>query len=324
MRPDLVAAAVRHGGVFTRAEARDTGYTERELKTLTGHAGGWVVVRRGVYAERWRWDATDDDGRYRMSVHAGLLASTMPSVPSHSSSAVLLGMPMRPYWRQLVHVTRHGVRGGRTEHGVKHHLAGFGDDDLTERDGITCMSLARTAVDVAREFGHRDGVVAADAALRAGASREEMKAALRRMWCWPNVTQARYAVEVADAGAESIGESLLRVMVLELGMGLPETQFRISDGSRVAYADLRLRRHLFEFDGRVKYVDRAKAGLDPRPADLVVWDEKLREDWLRACEGGYGMSRVVWTDLLPGRWAATRSRLAEDVRRSDRLYGGAD
>ena len=28
------------------------GYTERELKTLTGHRGRWVVVRRGCYVER--------------------------------------------------------------------------------------------------------------------------------------------------------------------------------------------------------------------------------------------------------------------------------
>ncbi len=193
MRPALEARAVRTGGVITRRDALATGYTERELRTLTGHSGDWVIVRRGCYAERWRWERLDDDGRYALRVRAAVLTSTRPAVVSHTAAAALHAMPLRPRWRDLVHLTRPGVHGSRTEGGVKHHLAGLGPMDLAEVDGTWCTSLARTAVDVAREHGFEDGVVAMDAALRFGATRAELEAALRRMRFWPHVHRAREA-----------------------------------------------------------------------------------------------------------------------------------
>jgi hypothetical protein len=214
MRPALTASADRSGGLVTRRDAVAAGYTERELKTLTGHGGAWVVVRRGVYAERWLWDELDEDARYGLRVRAVVLASSRAAVVSHTSAAVLHGLPLRPRWRELVHLTRDGVHGSRTEGGVNHHLAGLGPADVVELGGYRVTSLARTAVDVAREHGFADGVVAADAALRAGAPREEMQVVLRRMRWWPHVTRAREAVRVADAGAANTGESLMRVLIL--------------------------------------------------------------------------------------------------------------
>ena len=96
MRPELRAVAPRHGGVFRRSEAVACGCTEREMKTATGPGGAWVVVRRGCYAERSRWERLDDEGRYALRVRAALLAQVRDGVPSHGSAAVLLGMPTRP------------------------------------------------------------------------------------------------------------------------------------------------------------------------------------------------------------------------------------
>ncbi len=118
------------------------------------------------------------------------------------------------------------------------------------------------------------------------------------MTYWPHVTRARAAVEIADGGAQNVGESLLRLMVLELGIGRPETQYVVTEGSRRAEVDLRVGRHLFEFDGRVKYVDREHGGVADRPVTQVLWEEKQREDWLRRVYGGHGMSRVVWDELF--------------------------
>ena len=112
----------------------------------------------------------------------------------------------RPRWRDLVHVTRPGVTGSRTENGVKHHLAGYDERDVTSASGLRTTDLARTAVDIAREHGFEDGVVAADAALRMGATQGDLHRALERMTFWPHVTEARAAVKVADGGAQSVGE----------------------------------------------------------------------------------------------------------------------
>lgn len=319
MRPELLQHAAAQGGLVSRRQAKLCGYSERELKTLTGARGGWAVVRRGVYCERTLWEHSDEDGRYALRVRAALLAATKPALPSHSSAAVLLGLPMRPRWQELVHVTRPGVHGCRTEGGVKHHLARYSDDDVVTVGATPCLAPARTAVDIAREFGFEDGVVTADAALRAGASKAELEAAVAGMWCWPNVTRARAAVAAAAPGAESIGETLLRLLVVELGLGIPETQFEVVADGRRAVVDLRLRRQFFEFDGHVKYVGRESGGVSDRAPEEVVWAEKQREDWLRG--QGYGMSRVVWRDLLGHARERTKARLTADIRRSDELYG---
>lgn len=323
MRPRLAAICTRNGGVVTRRDAVASGYTERELKTLTGHSGDWVVVRRGCYAPRKLWDSLDDDGRYGLKVRAAFLVQTVPAVVSHTSAAVLLGLPMRPRWRELVHVTRPGVTGSRTENGVKHHLAGFGAADLAPDDPWRprITSLARTGVDIAREHGFEDGVVAMDAALRAGATKEQMWQVLGRMTCWPHVTRAREAVRIADPGAESIGESLLRLMVWELEIGEPQTQYAVVDGSRVTYADLRVRRHLFEFDGRVKYVGRDRGGVASRPVEDVLWDEKKREDWMRRAAGGHGMSRVTWDEMFGTVRARTLHRLRSEFWQTEERFG---
>lgn len=322
MRPELRAIAARHGGVFTRQHAVACGYTERELKTLTGRPrGAWLVVRRGVYVERRLWNETDEDGRYLYLVRACALAMRTDAVLSHASAAGLHRMPLRPRWRELAHVTRPGVTGGRTENGVKHHTGGFTDADLVEVDGLTVTHLARTAVDVAREFGFEDGVVATDAAIRLGATEEQLHEVLAGMWSWPQITVAREAVRVADGGAQNIGETLLRLMVLELDIGKPETQALFRSEGRTAYVDVKVGRHLFEFDGRVKYVGRERGGVADRPVEQVLWEEKQREDWLRRTDGGHGMSRVIWDEMFGAARARTLRRLDAEYRETVRRHG---
>lgn len=290
MHPSLRAHAALQGGAFTRAQAREADYSERQLKTLLRPGGAWAVLRRGVYAERAYVDSLDAAGRYLLGVHAVMLSTLPGNVISHTSAAAVHGMPLRPHWLTLHHVTRPGVLGGRTEAGLTHHRARLEDLDLAGRDGFLATSMARTAVDVARLHGFEDGVVAADAALRLGATPAELSTMLERCRSWPNNTVARQVVHVADGGAETIGETLTRLLVLELDIGRPETQFRVTDGHRTAYVDMRVGRHLFEFDGRLKYRGRASGGVADRPIEDVLWDEKRREDWLRNVDGGFGLS----------------------------------
>lgn len=321
MRPELRARATSNGGVVTRRDAVECGYSERELKTLTGHRGAWVVVRRGCYAERVVWESLDEDGRYLLRVRAAHLVMRRGAVVSHGSAAAVLGLPLRPRWRELVHVTRPDVRGSRTENGVKHHLGQWCEPDTVVVDGVRVTEPARTAVDIAREHGYADGVVAADAAMRAGSTPDDLARALAPMTFWPGVTAARAAVKDADGGAQSVGESLLRIMVLELGIGTPETQFVVIEDGRRAEVDLRVGRHLFEFDGRVKYVGRAGGGVADRPAEEVVWEEKQREDWLRRVNGGYGMSRVVWAEMFGAVRQTTLRRLRQEYQATLRRFG---
>lgn len=173
--------------------------------------------------------------------------------------------------------------------------------------GTRVMSPTRTALDIARFTGGVHGLVAVDAAMRLGVTREDLEVALEAKKSWPGVRGARELVALADPGSESVGETLARDLVNSLGFGRPETQFGLTDGNRTAWVDLRLGRHLFEFDGKSKYMRGARAGMDPSE---VVWEEKKRQDF--CCGFKLGMSRLVWADVLPSGVAAARARLRRE------------
>ena len=321
MRPDLMAIAVRNRGVFRRQEAERCGYSPSELRTKTQKGGAWVVVRRGVYAERSLWDAGGDNDRYRLEVRAAMLNLEHNAYPSHTSAAALLGFPLLPEWRVIVHVTRPRTGGGRGEHGVRHHPAAVPDRDLVTHDGLVMTAPARTALDVGREHGFEAGVCACDAALRRGATRADLDRVARGMRNWPGIVDAREASQFADRGAETIGESRARVLVGELGLGSARTQVRITDGRRNAYVDLLVGRHVFEYDGRIKYVGRERGGVADRPVEQVLWEEKKREDWLRSMS--LGVSRIITADFYGEARVRARARLLREATETMRRYPGS-
>lgn len=308
MRPTLAAHASSQAGLVTRRQAVEAGCTERELRSMTAVHGPWVVVRRGVYVERALWDDLGYDGRWALRDRAAHLNLHRPHVVSHDSAARAYELPLLRPRLPLVHITRPGVFGSRTEHGVKHHLTRRGVDDAEWAAGMPVTSLPRTALDVAREHGLEAGVVACDAALGRGVPRVALAAELGQMRCWPDITRARAALDHADPGAESVGESLARLLVQELGLGRPETQFPVPNGTSTFWCDLRLGCHMIEFDGRLKYRDRARGGVADRPIEDVLWDERQRQRLI--CAHGLGMSRLVWDDF----WGAARPRALARLR----------
>jgi hypothetical protein len=155
--------------------------------------------------------------------------------------------------------------------------------------------------------------------LRLGCSDGDLVAACARMVNWPHVTVVRAALELADAGAESVGETLARLLVTELGLGRPETQFGLTDGRVTVWCDLRIGRHIFEFDGRIKYQRRQDGGvaaIDPKEA---LWAEKQRQDWV--CGFKLGMSRIVWDDLWGARRRLALARMAREYADTASRFG---
>lgn len=248
----------------------------------------------------------------------------MEHVRSHDSAAVVWGLAVPLPAEPVTHFTvpvpgtaRSRPQRSRFSHGVKHHLAPYGMVDRpTVVDGVPVLGLARTAVDLAREHDLHTGVAAVDGALRAGLPRSDLVAVTDRMPCWPHVNRVRQAIDLGDGGAESLGESLARMLVLRLGRGRPQTQFGLCRDGRTAFADLRLGRHLFEFDGRLKY---HRGVVDDRPAEQVVWDEKVRQDWF--CSYSLGMSRLTWSDVIGPGTTAALARLEREVAATEARYG---
>jgi hypothetical protein len=311
MNPIVVGHMRAQRGLVTRAQAVAAGMSGREIDAAV-RSGRWAAVRRGVYAERQLVAKTVERGdRQRLLDDAACLRIGREHVRSHDSAGLALGMALLLPDPCLTHVTRPTVHGSRHEFGVKHHVAPYSPEDVVDVDGVRCLRPARTAVDIAREHGHPYGVVAFDSALRMGVPLAELEAVLASMPCWPRIRTARAELELADDRSESVGETLARMLVIELGHGRPSTQFGLSDGRREVWCDLRLGRHIFEFDGRLKYRAQDAGGLATKPAEDIVWDEKGRQDFVTGFK--LGMSRVVWADF----WGAARMRARE---RLDREY----
>lgn len=318
MEPQLAGWRSTQHGLVLRHQALAAGMSVDEVRRRV-RRGEWIAVRRGVYVGREHWDALDEHrGRPLLEARAASLTMRVPHMLSHDSAAHAWSLPILAGDR-MVHVTRPDVRGGRTEFGVKHHRAGYRECDTDRVEGLPVLSRARTAIDIAREHGLRHGLVACDSALRAGVGRRALEDVLATMPSWPGLAAARRAVTLADPGAESVGESLTRLLVLELGLGPVETQFGLTDGRRTVFCDLRVQRHVIEFDGRVKYRGPEAGGFAGRPAEDVVWQEKQRQDFI--CGFKLGMSRVVWADLRPDVLARTRDRLRREILDTGARFG---
>lgn len=303
----------RQHGLITHAQVLEVVPHRGDVRRLV-RSGRLVPVRRGVLVDAEVWDAAEPfRARPLLRVRAAALSLQSPSYAfSHDSSSIVLDMGAPSPESALVHVSRAKVHGDAVRAGVKHHRAPYLHADVLEVHGLRVLGPARTALDLAREHGRAAGLAGCDAALRRGVRREELADAFSRMHCWPGSTVMRWCIEHADAGAESYLESLGRELVLELGVGVPQTQFGLSDGRREVWCDMRVGRHVYEVDGLLKYPD------DPEAARLVLRKEKERQDFI----GGFklGVSRITAYDCGAGR-AAALGRLHREQADTDRRFG---
>lgn len=179
-------------------------------------------------------------------------------------------------------------------------LVGGIDGDLRYTRG------ARTAIDIARFHGVREGVVAFDS-LYVGQSTATKRAiwdasrqAIELMSGKHGIAKAREAFELSTHLSESPYESLVRLILIEHGI-TPDVQMRIGP-FRV---DLLWGNLIIEIDGLVKYSDNVRD---------VLLKQTRRENWLR--EQGYEVIRLFVSDILRDE-AACLARIMEAKRRAD-------
>lgn len=317
MDPRLAGRLATQFGFVTRRQARADGIDRLEVERLL-RSGELVVARPGVLALPEAASVTKAHERQVAHDRAVCVNFGSPFVRSHTTAALELGMPVLLPPDGRTHVTG-GRAGVHTTVALKHHIAPYREEDVVSVNGMEVLGYARTAVDIAREYGPPHGVVAFDSARHLGVSQAELEEVLDGMRFWPGRRGALAALALSVAGAESVGETLGRILLVELGHADIETQFGLTDGRITCFADLRVGRHLVEFDGRQKYLRMVDGGLTDRPAHEVVWEEKRREDWFR----GYrlGVSRLTWDDVFGAGRVAARSRLKREIALTTRLWG---
>jgi hypothetical protein len=235
---------------------------------------------------------------HRLLTRAVLASLGRGVVASHQSAAVAHGLPAWGLDLARVHVTRSDGRLGRTRSRVVQHKA-TGPVARERAAGIGAVPLARAVVETATLSGFEAGVVLADAALRAGVDRDDLRRALRELGRRDGSVKAAAVVEFADGRSESVGESRLRVLMDTMGVPAPELQHTVLDdgGQFVGRVDFFFPTQgvVVEFDGLVKYREDSAA---------TVVREKKREDALR--ELGHEVVRVVWRDLHTPELTALR------------------
>lgn len=277
------------------AELVTSGLDYGELARLT-RRGEARRVRRGAYAFGPEPGEDEDAERHRELIDASMAGLADAAVLSHTSAAVLHGLPT---WRSSlhrVHVTRDRDYGGRIGGVVHVHPAALPEDQVVEIAGRRVTSLARTVVDVGCQLSLFQSVPLGDAALATGLEPAELTEVLARSRRRHGVPRARRMAAMLDARSESVGESCSRVAILQVGLPAPELQYEVFDPrgylvGRCDFAWLR-QRTLGEFDGRVKYGRLLKPGQE---AGQAVMEEKDREDRLR--DEGFQLVRWTWPDL---------------------------
>lgn len=173
---------------------------------------------------------------------------------------------------------------------------------------VKLTTAVRTAVDIARWHGVREGVVAMDSLfvgqpwMRKDQIRDELEKTIRRLSGKRGIDNARTAFELSSTLSESPFESLVRLHLREQGVRVEE-QMRIGR-YRV---DLLWGQLIIEIDGKVKYDD------DPRRAALA---QLKRESDLN--EMGYRVIRITPSQLLASP-SAVLQRILAAKRQSERL-----
>lgn len=280
-----------------RRDLLEEGSTDDSLYRAVS-AGRLVRLRQGAYTQTEVWRAADAAERHRLLSHAVMRQYDDDVARSHVSALLEWGGPAWGLDLADAHVTSlHGI-GERTGARLHHHRGALRVNDVTRLDGHWITTPARTAIDVALNAPLKPAVCVLDWVQNRGlATRAELQALVAAVRTWPGALGLFRKVDLSTALAESLAETLARLVFRELGLPVPELQFEVFDvrGRLIGRVDFAWPEHglMGEFDGRVKYRRMRRPG---ETIEEMVLREKVREDRLREATG-WLLFRLVWEDL---------------------------
>lgn len=286
--------------IISAQELLARGYSRR-AREHAERTGQLYRVRHGVYALASELPTGPDQAEAMLEMRSRAAAGSISpgTALSHTSALVLHGLPVHDLDTRRVTTTRHRPGSGsrRSESSICHNLDLA--DAVTEVDGIPVTTPARTIVDVARSSPFTGAVCAADEALRRelcspAELADELDAAAGRV----GIARARAVVAFADAGAQSVLESVSRIVISRAGLPMPQLQreFILPDGTSV-YVDMYWEEWglVGEADGTGKY------GIDDGEESVrrKLRDEKKRQNDIESL--GNIVRRWQWEDYQRGR-----------------------
>ena len=246
---------------------------------------------------RQHWDALNEIQRTTQRARAASERWKSAPVFSHWTAAAIHGIPLIGAWPTRMHVIIDRASTVRSRGEIVRHAIGVDADDVVLIDGMLVTSVARTVLDLAADATFMSAVTAADFALCHKRETRIEKAELAEIWenrlPFRGHVRARRVLDFATHLAESPLESGSRVNMHLLGFPAPELQVEWRDyRGLIGYSDFFWREfnRVGEADGRANYFDDELAR--GRSLKQIVFDEKIREDRIRAL--GPGFSRWDW------------------------------
>ena len=293
MPASFTALVSSRGGVFTRAEAVAYGCSPAGIRWQL-RTGTWHGVGPGLYVDGAVWAAAGSGTVAQEALRVRAWQLGYPdAVASCWTAAALHGLavPAAPRPNALW-LTRPPGRGhaARWQHDCHLDAAALPNGSVVQAHGVRTTSVDRTLVDLARRATFRDGVVMADAALRAEVTHfARLSEVAERYERWPGGRVASAVVAFADPRSESGLESRSRVFFHERRMDPPELQVWFG-GDRADFYWEKYRT-VGEADGLLKYRRRVEVDADAEEQDNALVEEKLRQERLEA----RGLQVVRWT-----------------------------
>jgi very-short-patch-repair endonuclease len=235
---------------------------------------------------------------------------------SHHTAAQVHGLNLLNRPDDRVSITRPPGAGSRSVGGsVLIHSAALPAGHIGRRFGVPVTTVSRTVVDLARTLSFREGVVVADSAIRQQlTSKKALESLVADCPRWPGIRQAREVVDFADGLAESVLESIARVLFRDRGLPAPELQVELGRDGVSYRVDFMWKqfRTIAEVDGKLKYDDRSRFGY-----------ERRRDVWLR--NAGYEVVHFSWQEITaqPDYVVATLRAAFERGCRAQRSPGQA-
>ena len=285
------------GFVLISAQLRTHGLERHDLRREE-RRGTWWTPARGVHSPVVPPIGADAflTARRRHALTGAAAALTHPDhLLAARSAAIVHGLPTLKDPRRPELIGASTETTGRRQR-VHVRTGPFPAAHRGDWYGAATTQVARTVVDLAR-FDRRDGLMAADAALRTRlTTRTEIARVVRDLTGMPGIRAARDVLPLGSPLAESALESLTRLAMHDDGFPQPELQVVIETHAGSYRVDMLFResRLIVEIDGLGKYTD------------TEFRREKVRESRLRAA--GYRVERVIWEDVLR-YWPRTRLRL---------------
>lgn len=291
----MVMELVDRNGILLRRDVMAAGYDDKALRRRVGH--DLLRIRQGAYCLRSLWMNSTDEQRHLLLVGAVGRQYQDDVAVSHPSAALWWGAPIVAYQLADVHLTHLDGEAGRRQAGITHHRGTCFVGDVTRGPDFWVTSPTRTALDCCLALPRETALCILDWFLHEGLTTvDELRQRAIGLDQWPGSLPLMRLIGLADAKAESPGETLTRFLISESDIENPVSQLDITDelGAWLARVDFAWprRKALLEFDGMRKLTRDLRPGETPAQA---VAREKRREDRLRAA--GWLVLRVTWDDV---------------------------